>query len=345
MFLDVTWVEAAGRWLVEITLDQAVTRMKTIMLRPIEPERDFGQLAVLFTREQDGPTTEPGLKTDYEQHKERIFCLMAAEDEQGELMGFNWATRSRVDSKIAYFYVIVRSNRRREGAGGQLYAAVEQAALAAGIQKLVIEVRDTCPEGLAFAVKHGFSERTHSIGMALDLDAFDDRLYDATIARLEAAGFRFTTMEALGNTESAQRQLYVLNDTAAAETPGSDGSHSWASFEDFQQSVCQSDWYIPAGQIIAIDTATGNWAGMSAITRFAGADYAYNLFTGVDRRYRGRKLAQAVKVLALRYARAALGVNIVRTNHNTLNAPMIAIDRKFGYLQTPGWYNMEKSLA
>lgn len=319
--------------------------MKAIVLRPVEIERDFALLATLFTLEQDEPTTELGLKADYEQHKERIFCLLAAEDEQGELMGFNWATRSRVDSNKAYFYVIVRPDRRREGAGSQLYAAVEQAALAGGIKKLAIEVRDNCPECLAFAVKHGFSERTHSIGMALDLDSFDDYLYDATIARLEAEDFRFTTMEALGNTQETQRKLYVLNDTAAAETLGADGSHSWDSFEDFQQSVCQSDWYIPAGQIVAIDTATGNWAAMSAITRFAGADYAYNLFTGVDRRYRGRKLAQAVKVLALRYARAALGVNVVRTNHNSLNAPMIAIDRKFGYLQTQGWYNMEKSLA
>lgn len=319
--------------------------MKAIVLRPVEVERDFALLATLFTLEQDEPETEPGLKADYEQHKERIFRLSAAVDEGGELMGFNWATRSRSNQSEAYFYVIVRPEQRRQGAGGQLYADVEQAARGCGIQKLEISVRDDCPDNLAFAMRRGFHEKTHSIGMALNLEAFDDRPYDATIARLEAEGFRFTTMEALGNTEEAQRQLYVLNDTAAAETLGSDGSHSWLSFEDFQQSVCQSDWYKPAGQIVAIDTATGDWAAMSAITRFAGADHAYNLFTGVDRRYRGRKLAQAVKVLALRYARASLGVEMVRTNHNSKNDPMIAIDRKLGYVQTPGWYRMEKILA
>ncbi|MCK7481789.1 MAG: GNAT family N-acetyltransferase [Candidatus Moduliflexus flocculans] len=75
---------------------------------------------------------------------------------------------------------------------------------------------------------------------------------------------------------------------------------------------------------------------MSAITRFEGADYAYNLHTGVDKRYRGRKVAQAVKVLALRFARDVLKVGEVRTNHNSQNDPMIAIDRKFGYVQTHG---------
>jgi hypothetical protein len=56
-------------------------------LRPADLKRDFGELAVLFTLEQDEPTTEPGLEADYEEHKERIFCLTVAENEQGELMG------------------------------------------------------------------------------------------------------------------------------------------------------------------------------------------------------------------------------------------------------------------
>jgi len=148
----------------------------------------------------------------------------------------------------------------------------------------------------------------------------------------------------LGNTEEAQRRLYALNDTASASTPGQGGEHAWISFEDFQQSVCGSSWYKPAGQIVAIDTTDGTWAAMSAITRMEGRDYAYNLFTGVDLPYRGRKLGQAVKVLALRYARNELKANIVRTHHNTRNLPMIAIDTKFGYRQLPGSFLMEKKL-
>jgi mycothiol synthase len=213
---------------------------------------------------------------------------------------------------------------------------LEQAARAARVKKLEINVRDDCPECRAFAKRRGFSERTHSIGMALDLQAFDDRPYDGKIAGLQAEGFQFTSMEALGNTEEAQRKLYTLNDMTVLETPGSDGTPAWLSFSDFQKKVCGADWYVPAGQMVVIDTATGDWAALSAITRFEGADYAYNLHTGVDKRYRGRKLAQAVKVLALRFAREVLKVSTVRTNHNEENLPMIAIDEKLGYVRTPG---------
>jgi RimJ/RimL family protein N-acetyltransferase len=94
--------------------------------------------------------------------------------------------------------------------------------------------------------------------------------------------------------------------------------------------------------MVVIDASTGDWAAMSAISRFE--NHAYNLHTGVDRRYRGRKLAQAVKVLALRYARDVLKVGTVMTHHNTMNQPILAIDRKFGYVQTGGIFVMRKIL-
>ncbi len=316
--------------------------MEQIHLRPAEPERDFAQIADLFTLEQDEPTTATDLSADYEAHKARIFRLMVAEDEQGNLLGFNWATRSRFNNADAYFFVIVRPEWRNQGVGRRLYEDVEQAARTEGVKKLEVSVRDNFPECRAFAERRGFQERSHSIGMTLDLMEFDDRPYDAIIERLKAEGFQFTTMEALGNTEEVQRKLYELNDTAASETPGAEGVHSWLSFEDFREKVCAANWYKPAGQMVVLETATGIWVSMSAITRFQDVDYAYNLFTGTDSRYRGRKLAQAVKVLALRFARDVLKVQTVKTHHNAKNDPMIAIDRKLGYVETPGNYAMEK---
>ncbi len=314
--------------------------MKTIHLRPAEPERDFGELAAWFSSLEDEPTTEPGLKEEYEKYRQRIIAKVA-EDEQG---GFYWAMRNKVEPERMSVYLFVRPEQRGQGIGRQLYEAMTQAATAAQAKKLRVSVWDTSPECRAFAERRGFTELRHHFAMALDLDAFDDRPYDAIIASLESEGFQFTSMEALGNTEDAQRKLYFLNDSVCITTPGAEGEHPWVSFEDFQKSVCQTAWYKPGGQMVVIDTATGDWAAMSAITRLEGNDYAYNLFTGVDVRYRGRKLGQAVKVTALRYAREVLKVQKVHTHHNMKNLPMIAIDRKLGYVQMPGTFLMEKVL-
>ncbi len=316
--------------------------MKSFVLRPAEPRHDFGQLAAWFSILEDETTTEPGLQAYYEKEQARITQQVAAADD-GELLGFCWAARDRLQPERVSCSLFVKPDRRGQGIGRSLYANLEQTLRAAGVAQLRVAVWDNRPEDRAFAARRGFVERSHALAMALDLTTFDDRPYDAIIARLQGEGVQFTSMAALGDTEEAQRKLYVLNDTTGRETMGADGSPSWASFEDFQQRVCRADWYKPAGQMVVIDTATGDWAAMSAISRFD--DYAYNLYTGVDKRYRGRKLAQAVKVLALRYARDVLQVATVRTHHNSRNLPMIAIDRKLGYVQTPGTWLLEKDLV
>jgi RimJ/RimL family protein N-acetyltransferase/L-amino acid N-acyltransferase YncA len=318
--------------------------INTITLRPADPERDFKQIDALFSLEQGEPESEANLKEDYEIHKPRIFCLTVAEDEVGKLYGFNWATRSRFCEDEAYFFVIVKPELRGQGAGSLLYANVEQSARFSRIKNLQVSIHDTPTEYRAFAERRGFVAHSHFIELELDLDTFDDQSYDSIIAKLEDSGFRFTTMEELGNTEDAQSKLYILNDSTAVDVPGSNGEHPWLSFEDFQKKVCQMYWYKPDGQFVAIDTSTEAWAAMCAITRYQGANYANTLHIGVDTHYRDRKLGQAVRVLALRYARDVLKVHSVRTTHNAMNLPALAIDRKLGYIQISGSLSMKKRL-
>jgi RimJ/RimL family protein N-acetyltransferase/GNAT superfamily N-acetyltransferase len=317
--------------------------MKSKTIRPGEPERDFAQMAAWFSIMEDEPTTETKLKEYFEKEKKRII-QQVIEDEQGELAGFYWMVHDRLVQRRASFDLFVRPEKRGCGTGSLLYEGVLQAAKNTGVKNIRVNISDIDKESLTFAGKRGFKEQRHEFLMCLDLKAFDDQPYNETLARLKEQGFIFSSMEALGDSEENQRKLFALNDTAAASTPGTNGEHPWGSIEDFQKRVCQAEWYKPGGQIMAIDSANGKWAAMSAITRLEGNEHAYNLFTGVDMGYRGRKLGQAVKVLALRYAREVLKVGKVRTNHNTLNAPMIAIDRKFGYTAFPGIFIMEKSL-
>jgi GNAT superfamily N-acetyltransferase len=326
--------------------------MTSIHLRPAEPEKDFGEIARLLSSQEDAPTSAADLREEYEKQRERAIGMVAAEDEHGNLIGFFWAYRNKVELERAEFHLVVKPEQCKQGVGKRLYEDMLQAVGEARAKKLRTSVRDTGPDCRAFIERRGFTEIRHQIGMELNLETFDDRPYtqgtgsgDAILSRLKDEGLQFTSMDELGNTVEAQRKLYTLNDVASASTPGQGGEHAWASFEDFQKSVCGADWYKPAGEIVAIDTASGAWAAMSAITRMEGQEYAYNLFTGVDLPFRGRKLGQAVKVLALLYAKKNLDVKTVRTHHNTKNLPMIAIDRKLGYKLLPGDYLMEKRLG
>ena len=317
--------------------------MKNIKLRPIDGEKDFALLANWFTILEGQVNSAAGLTKYYDENRDLVFCQLAEDDAEHKL-GFYWGSRNRFHPQKVFEYLYVDPAFRNKGVGTLLYNHLDAEAKRLECKEFKCNVPDNCPPGLTFMLHQGFTETLHSIVMELEMSSFDDAPYQSTIERLKTEGFRFTTIAELGNMEENQRKLYHLNDTTAMETPLWTGGHCWDTFEEFKKSVCDAEWYRPAGQNVVIDSANGEWVAMSAITRFENSASAYNLFTGVDRRYRGRKLAQAVKVMALCFARDVLKVPSVQTNHNTANEPIIAIDRKFGYVVRPGYFALEKKV-
>jgi L-amino acid N-acyltransferase YncA len=325
--------------------DHQIMKLNPVIYQPANPERHFAAIARLISGEEGEPTTEKSLLDWYRRQLEAgiWFTVVTTPDEQ--VLGFNGLYHMTSERERLYgIYVIVDEPYRECGLGSLLLDKLLHQAEEAGARTLVAWVRDAFEAGIQFATRAGFERKTHSIAMAFNLLEWDEARYAPLIQLLQQQGFHFTSMAELGDTPEARRKLYQLNNSAAADDPGSHGVAVCATFEDFDRSVCQAAWYRPDGQIIAIDEHSGDWAAMSAITVFDGADHAYNLFTGTDGRYRGRKLAQAVKSLALRRARS-YGVDKVTTSHTSENAAMIAIDTKLGYVRTRGVLTMEKELA
>jgi RimJ/RimL family protein N-acetyltransferase len=315
-----------------------------IRIFPAEPAAHFVAIAALMSSVETEPTTAASLAEWYAKQVPYGGRLAVAVSPDGQVCGFNGIYRTNTNIERYYgIYLIIPLELRGQGIGSLLYADLLSQAVALNARTLRARVRDDCQPGIHFAEKHDFKLKYHSIEMKLDLLTWDDQQYDSILATLHEQGFIFTNMAEQGDTQEARRKLYVLNNTAAATDPGSDGIPPWSTFEEFEQDVCSSAWYHPDAQFIAIDSHSGEWAAMSAITVFDGADHAYNLFTGTDVRYRNRKLAQAVKTLALRRARQ-FGVNTVRTSHTSKNSVMIGIDLKLGYMYTPGTLVMEKEL-
>jgi mycothiol synthase len=318
--------------------------LKKIRIQSADPGRDFTAIAALLTSQETEPSTAESLAEWYGKQSAEGIRFSVALSPQGKLFGFNGIYRSFTNLERNYsIYLIVEEEYRGQGLGTWLYDHLITQAAELDALTLRARVRDNYELGLRFATHRGFSMKKHSIEMVFDLKAWDGSRYETTIRSLQAQGFCFTNMAELGDTRDARRKLYTLNNDAAATDPGSDGIPPWSSFEEFERDVCNSSWYHPEAQIIVIDTNTGEWAAMSAITVFEGSDHAYNLFTGTNVRYRGRKLAQAVKSLALRKA-LTFGVDTVRTSHNSENVEMIAIDTKLGYVRTPGTFIMVKEL-
>lgn len=316
--------------------------MANITLRPMQAQADFPRMAELQSMFGPEPVTVADLE-DWQRRAsaERIQQRTTALDQHGRLVGFGTAGHDPwiVAGKF-WLEVVVDPAVHKQGVGELLYTHALEFAQQHGATLLESEVRDHLPASLHFAQKRGFAIDRHLFGSKLDLTNFDETHFAGAIESVKASGLRLTNLAELGETSETQRQLYELNRRSALDIPGRD--QTYVPFEQFQQNVFNAPWYRADGQFIAIDGE--HWVGMSAVGYFSATNSMYNMITGVDLSYRGRGLAQALKLLAIKCAQR-YGAAYIRTNNDSENAPILAVNRKLGYQAEPGKYLLLKKLV
>jgi GNAT superfamily N-acetyltransferase len=303
---------------------------------------DLPELAALVSQVSVEPMSLLQLQDWHDRQPEgHIRRSRVAVDAAGHISGYNLLQHEAWEEEgLFYVEVIVRPEWQGQGLGSRLYDEAFTAVQTLGSQRLKVDVRDDKPEWLRFAQNRGFTIRRHLFESTIELSAFDERPFAGLMEAVEASGIRFFSLADVGDTEEARRKLHAVNVQAVADTPGSDGA--FPGFAEFNEMFNTASWFRPEGQLLAVD---GDEAiGLAAVGYFAETNSMYNMITGVLPAYRGRKIAQALKLLTIRCAKT-FGAATIRTNNDSENAPMLAINRKLGYKPRPGKYLLHKTLG
>jgi GNAT superfamily N-acetyltransferase len=268
----------------------------------------------------------------------RIARRMVMENDAKEIIGYSFVGRETWSPSGRFsVWLIVDPAYRCQGIGTALYADLEAFVRTHGAVEVSIETGDDDLPSQRFAEKRGFHIDRHLFESVLDLDSFDESPYQDLVPSLEAAGIRFFSLADAGDTPEALRKLHAVNHATALDIPGFEGD--WMPFEEFEKMVRRAEWFCPDGQLLAADDEA--YIGLAAVQLIPTKQGAYNLMTGVMPAYRGRKIALALKLLAIRYARQH-GARYIRTHNDSLNDPMLSINRKLGYQPLPGKYWLKK---
>lgn len=306
-------------------------------------EADFARVAELKSATQPEPVTEANvLEWERRVLEGQIRRRMVAVAARGQVVGYSVVQhfRSMGEGRF-YLWVTVDPQQRRSGIGGQLYANALDFALGHGATELESEVREDDAAGVRFARQRGWSVNRHMFESVLDLAAFDESRFAGLVEAVQAGGIGFLSLADVAMDPGYFRQLYEVNYRAVLDDPASTGN--WVSFQEFERTLLGASWFDPGGQIMAVDAASGAVVGLAAVGFIEHSNRASNLITGVDRAYRGRKIALALKLLATRYARTR-GAGFIVTNNDSQNAPMLAINRKLGYVPRPGIFRLLRPL-
>jgi mycothiol synthase len=206
-------------------------------------------------------------------------------------------------------------------------------------QLVSAEVSEECPDGIRFALRIGLEERSRKFPSVLDLTRFDPGRFAGYRQAAEAEGLRFTTFAAVDSVE-IRHGIHQLQNASQADVPTPEPLQP-VTFQDWEEAWLKAPWFRP--QLLVLAMAGDRPVALSYVTDRPDGG-GYNPFTGVAADYRGRGLATAVKVEALRLAKAA-GLQDVPTDNHSNNGPMLAVNERLGYERRPGVIGFMGTLA
>ncbi|MHA6482025.1 N-acetyltransferase family protein [Paenibacillus sp. strain BS8-2] len=325
-----------------------------ITLRPLRLPEDYAPLAALLNEYWPEPTSAERL----EQEDGKLYetghtwrddnGLLAGYDrtryvavtEHGELIGYVWSWRAPwTEPGYLCNTLVVKQTYREQGVGEALLRHAYAWATELGASSLITEVWDDHPEALHFALRRGFMVERHSYQSVLRLNQVPAHIHAMDPqALLTSNGLRLLTLADEPGEES-KHKLFELAAATMIDIPSFLGDIP--DFDQWKKWYLEVDGHKPELTWIAADGA--RFVGMTNVLHIEATNGLYHEYTGVDREYRSKGVALALKLQSIR-AGIEIGGDYIRTDNDSMNAPILAINRKLGYEPLRGMYRILASL-
>lgn len=299
-----------------------------------------GIVAILNAQQPDPITVEEYAKRMSMLSATDKFNRLVAETADGQIAGFGFGLSGFMHAPgVFQTRIRVAAAFQGQGIGTALNEALEHWCRSEGAARLESDVKESEPAAMAWAEHRGYIREHHVFESTLNLAEFDPTPFREAVTAAERSGIRFVPLAELGTDEATLRRYFEFHKALAADQPGWQG-RGIPTFELYKQMVIDEPGFHPEARFVGVDG--DRWVAIAELV-FHPSGTLLNGFTAVDREYRGRGLALAGKVAALAWAKAQ-GHGLVRTGNHSANAPMLAVNRKLGYVPAPGFYTLGKAV-
>ncbi len=225
--------------------------------------------------------------------------------------------------------IFVHPDHWSKGIGTALYQQSLEFLTALEAISFRTQVAESDAHSLQFATTRGFTESKRDFESLLTVNSFDF----SSFAGLETVeGLEFHTAKELDST--VFRQAFFDCFTATRNDVPRSQAASPLSFDFFQEQVLGDEYFLWEGTQIALDPTTDTILGFSGVYQGAMDGWMDQWLTATRREARGRGIALALKLRVVKYA-LEQGYTTIRTDNDTRNAPMLAINDKLGFVRQP----------
>src|SRR5260221_3177087 len=227
--------------------------------------------------------------------------------------------------------IAVRFEARRLGIGTGLLDAVSTQARKNGKGWLHIPATEARPEGIDFLLNRGFGEYERARMGRLDLRAL------AVPEAAALAGVVLTTLAARLDLVPAVHRVAL---EAIPDIPGGCEPDAVGDLPEFRARDVDRPGIPHEAFMVALDETNGRVIGYASLILQPGSHLiAWHDMTAVDREWRGRGVAGALKRATIRWA-INNGLDALETGNDLDNAPMRAVNARLGYRAQPDQLTM-----
>lgn len=237
--------------------------------------------------------------------------------------------------------LLVQPAYQGQGIGSALYQQLREALAPFDPIALGATVREDLDRGIAFATKRGFVERMRTWESELDLTSFDPAPWRHYLAQAAAAGVRIKSLTALASDPERNQKLFTAFSAIRLDIPSAE-PRTPLNFERFVKSHLEASDSLPDAFLVAL-SPSGAYIGVSNLWADSGDGILHTGVTGLLPEWRGKGIAQALKVTALTWAKAQ-GAKGVRTFNESNNIRMLKINLAMGFVQKPAWIDFGLTL-
>ncbi len=305
-------------------------------------EGDFERIAAFHNLvEPDYPTTVGELRRNDSLRDPKLDYNLFLAERGGTLIGTARHTQASglYHPQKFYLSVHVHPAHRGQGLGSRLYEHLLDALGPFNPILLRGSAREDRPDAVRFWQTRAFVEEDRYWESRFNPQTFDPAPYAHLDETMRKLGVSLQPLSTLMDAHPDYRRILYDLDWEITQDEPLPEAPTRKDFEVYERYFGTPE-FIPDALHVAL--YGGAWRGFSELGGSEGDTKGlYNGFTAVGAELRGKGVATALKVKNLIWAKER-GYTEIKTWNNALNAPMLAVNTKLGFVRQPAEINFKK---